>query len=50
MKIAKYTHKAFDGVKTIKGWVLENNYGEKDAFFQNLIGEKSVWQIIVEKV
>ena len=22
----------------------------KDAFFQNLIGEKSVWQIIVEKV
>ena len=30
MIIAKYTHKAFDGVKTIKGWVLENNYGEKE--------------------
>ena len=28
MKVAKYTHKSFDGVKTIKGWVLVNNYGE----------------------
>lgn len=30
MKFAKYTHKAFDGVKSIKGWVLVNNYGEKE--------------------
>lgn len=30
MKFAKYIHKAFDGVKSIKGWVLVNNYGEKE--------------------
>lgn len=29
MKVAKYTHTGFDGVKTIKGWILVNNYGEK---------------------
>lgn len=35
MKIAKYTHKAFDGIKIIKGWVLENNYGEKEFVYYN---------------
>lgn len=27
MKIAKPTHKAFDGVDDIKGWVVEDNHG-----------------------
>ena len=35
MKVAKYTHKSFDGVKTIKGWVLVNNYGEKEFVYYN---------------
>jgi len=30
MKFVKYTHKSFDGLKTIRGWVLVNNYGEKE--------------------
>lgn len=31
MKFAKHTHKSFDGVKTIRGWVLVNNYGEEEV-------------------
>jgi len=26
MEVAKYTHKSFDGVKTIKGWVFEKEF------------------------
>lgn len=33
MKVAKYTHKSFDGIKIIKGWVLVNNYGVKRNLF-----------------
>ena len=40
MKVAKYTHKTFDGIKIIKGWVLVNNYGEKVFVTINL---KSSW-------
>ena len=29
MKIAKHTHKAFDGVKEVTGWVLEDTYKNK---------------------
>lgn len=35
MKVAKYTHTAFDGVKAIKGWVLVNDYGEKEFVYYN---------------
>ena len=35
MKIANYTHTTFDGVKNIKGWVLVNNYGEKEFVYYN---------------
>ena len=35
MKIANYTHTTFDGVKTIRGWVLVNNYGEKEFVYYN---------------
>lgn len=38
MNVAKYTHKAFDGTKTIKGWVLVNDYGEKEFVYYNGTG------------
>ncbi|WP_242258298.1 hypothetical protein [Streptococcus thoraltensis] len=35
MKTAKYTHRAFDGVGMVKGWVLEDNYGNKNWVYFN---------------
>ena len=29
MKTATYTHKAFDGVGIVKGWVIQDLYGLK---------------------
>lgn len=35
VKTAKYTHKSFDGVEIVKGWVLEDNYGNKSWVYFN---------------
>lgn len=35
MKVAKYTHRAFDGVSNIRGWVLVNDYGDNEFVYYN---------------
>ena len=54
MKFAKYTHKSFDGVKTIRGWVLVNNYGEKEFVYYNgtelCVHPASDWEGELEEV
>lgn len=35
MKVAEYTHRAFDGVTLIKGWVIEDNYGNLKFVYYN---------------
>ena len=54
MKFAKYTHKSFDGVKTIRGWILVNNYGEKEFVYYNgtelCVHPASDWEGELEEV
>lgn len=35
MKTAKHTHEAFDGTTVVKGWVLEDGYGNKSWVYFN---------------
>ena len=35
MKTAKHTHEAFDGTTVVKGWVLEDGYGNKSWIYFN---------------
>uniref|UniRef100_UPI003F692CA4 hypothetical protein n=1 Tax=Streptococcus pluranimalium TaxID=82348 RepID=UPI003F692CA4 len=35
MKTAKHTHEAFDGNTIVKGWVLEDGYGNKSWVYFN---------------
>ena len=35
MKTTKHTHKAFDGTTVVKGWVLEDGYGNKSWVYFN---------------
>ena len=35
MKTAKHTHEAFDGTTVVKGWVLEDGYGNKSTEANN---------------
>lgn len=35
MKTAKHTHEAFDGNTIVKGWVLEDSYGNKSWVYFN---------------
>lgn len=35
MKVAKCTHKFFDGADIIEGWVLINDYGDKEFVYYN---------------
>lgn len=35
MKVAKYTHKAFDGGGIVKGWVIQDVYGNQHWVYFN---------------
>lgn len=48
MKTATHTHEAFDGNTIVKGWVLEDSYGNKSWVYFNdgdiCVHEVSDWE------